>query len=153
MVGHQLQNLHRPCGLSLALCLLSVLIAQSNSQNAQPSEHGLMYQKNPGEASPEMVTFFGRPKVELPEARNVSDPVWRAAKKVAPEDPAHSSGHARPALLITGIVFAVLGVGLLATAVVAYMLHARRSRAWSSSISLAGLTHWGNDPEVQLGAV
>lgn len=153
MTMHQLQNPRRPCSIALALCLFSVFVAESNSQNAQPSEHGLMYQKNAGEASPEMIAFFGRPKVELPEAKNVSDPVWRAATKVVPGDPANSGGHARPALLITGIVFAVLGVGLLATAVVAYMLHARRSKAWSSSCSLAGLTHRRNDPVVQLGAV
>jgi len=153
MAGHQLQNLRRPCSIALALCLLSVFVAQSNSQNSQPSEHGLVYQKNAGEASPEMIAFFGRPKVELPEAQNVSDPGWRASTKGVPEDPVHSGGHARPTLLITGIVFGILGVGLLATAVVAYLLHARRSRAWSGSSSFVGLTHWRNDPEIQLGAV
>lgn len=152
MAGYHLQNLCHTCSVALALCLLSVFTACSNSQNAHPSEHGQMFQKNPGEASPEMIAFFRQPKVELPEARNFSDPVWRVAAKVAPADPGHHSvRHARPTLLITGFVFAVLGFGLLATVIVAYMIHARRSRAWSSSTSLVGLAHWRNDPEIKLG--
>jgi len=150
----KLQTLGRPFSIALALCVLSFCTVQANSQHNFPSEHGLMYAKNPGEASPEMIAFFGQPKVELPEARNVSDPFWRAGAKAVPADPVHNGGHRRPALLIiAGIVFAVLATGLLVTALVAYMLHARRSREWSSSSSLVGLTRWRNDPAVQLGAV
>jgi len=149
----QLQNICRPFSIALALCVLSFCTVQANSQHNFPSEHGLTYAKNPGEASPEMIAFFSQPKAELPEGRDVSDPVWRAAAKSVPADPVNNGGHRRPALLIAGIVFAVLGAGLLVTALVAYMLHARRSRAWSSSSSLVGLTRWRNDPAVQLGAV
>lgn len=146
--------------IALVLCLLSLCATTpSTSQGTIPTAHGLTYEKNPTEVSPGMIAFFGQPKVELPEAQNVPDPAWRSADhaKSAPAlaDPVLRSKSTRSSsLLVAGVVLVVLGIGLLATAVlVAYMLHARRSsKEWHpSSSSVVGLTtHWRSTtgPEV-----
>lgn len=144
--------------IALVLCLLS-LSATSNSQGTIPTPHGLTYEKNPTEVSPGMIAFFGQPKVELPQAQNVPDPAWSTSAdhaKSAPAvvDPVLRRKTTSSSLLVAGVVFVVLGIGLLATALlVAYMLHSRRSsKEWHpSGSSVVGLTaHWRSTtgPEV-----
>ena len=129
--------------LSISIIILSTTVTKSNSQaNIIPPLHGINNENNPGKASPSMVAFFSKANTELPEAQNISDQMLKSASKVAPADPGRTQGHARPALLVTGIVFAILGVGLLVTAAVAYLIHARRVKAQSNSDSFVGLSHW-----------
>ncbi|ONK61414.1 uncharacterized protein A4U43_C08F29660 [Asparagus officinalis] len=140
--------------LALMLLLLSLYATVSNSQNAFPTQHGLMYEKNPAESSAQMVGFFGQPKVEMPEARDprLSSSAGTSggeAEAVTDTDVGHSGGHRKSGVVIAGIVFAVVGVALVATGLVAYVVKARKPQESSSSgTGFVSLAQWRTYPEV-----
>ncbi|KAG1331865.1 hypothetical protein COCNU_02G018330 [Cocos nucifera] len=145
-------DLCRPCFVvAVGFSLVAIWAVRSESRDIRPSEHGLMFQNDPGPASQEMAAFFhGRPTVALPEARNATDLPWR----VAPPGPDRSAGRkrARVALLVAGVVCGVVGAALLAAVAVAYVVHARRSRPGGGPGSGFGVGRRRSSPEVRLGA-
>ncbi|KAJ6837309.1 uncharacterized protein M6B38_290765 [Iris pallida] len=139
--------------LWLLVSIWAAATPTSDCQNAVPSQHGLMYEKNSGEASGAMMAFFDHPAAK-PEALplDVKDPMWRRPAAARAADPAGGSSsngghtHKTSASVIAGSTIAAGLIMLGVVAAAAYMVRARRTnrlRAAGSSQSLE---------EVRLGA-
>ncbi|KAJ8627295.1 hypothetical protein MRB53_020602 [Persea americana] len=121
--------------ISVFLALVSILSVGSESREIRPSDHGLANQKNPEVKSPAMAAFFkGAPSdMSLPKARNLSDPFWGIAGVTPATTLGHvrkeGGGHVRVVLLVASLASGAVGVGLLVAALVAYLLHVKRSKS------------------------
>lgn len=133
------ENLIRPSSamwaISAFLTLVLILTVGSESREIRPSDHGLANQKNPEVKSPAMAAFFkGAPSdMSLPEARNLSDPFWGIAGVTPETTLGHvrkgGGGHVRLVLLVASLACGAVGLCLLVAALVAYLLHVKRSKS------------------------
>ncbi|KAK3016134.1 hypothetical protein RJ639_007677 [Escallonia herrerae] len=133
-------NNYRRSGFLAAFFHLPLLaiptVRQTEGRELRPSDHGLTYQETPTsstENSAELSSFFGRgatvSNVPLPEARNMSDLVWRSNGGGGRGGGRTRVDHVKAVLVVASLVCGTAGVVLLAVAASVLLFWFQKRRA------------------------